>query len=181
MGYLSTLTTADQQAIVTALTPATPAPAPTPTPTPAPDGASLYSSNCAGCHGVLASSGKAGATASRIQTAITGNVGGMGYLSTLASADVNAIATALAGVTPSPTPAPAPACGSCHAIPPATGRHAKHLSKGISCAVCHGSGYGTTTVNAATHNNGVKNVASTTGWNATARSCANSCHGTERW
>jgi hypothetical protein len=36
-------------------------------------------------------------------------------------------------------------------------------------------------VNAATHYNGVKEVVATTGWNPTARSCTNSCHGRETW
>jgi hypothetical protein len=48
-----------------------PAPYPTPEPTPAPaptlDGAALYGSRCAGCHGSLASSAVAGATAASIQ------------------------------------------------------------------------------------------------------------------
>jgi mono/diheme cytochrome c family protein len=62
------------------------------------DGAVLYSSNCAGCHGVLTSSVKIGADTTRIQNAITSNVGGMGALATLAAADIQAIATALAPV-----------------------------------------------------------------------------------
>ena len=177
MSSLSGLTVTQVQAIVTALTPATPTP--TPTPTPVLDGTVLYASSCAGCHGVLASSAKAGATASRIQTAINSNTGGMGALSTLTPAQVSAIATALAGVTPSPTPTPA--CGSCHAIPPATGHHSTHLSEGIVCATCHGAGYSTTTVVAATHDNGVVNLTSTIGWDATNRTCANSCHGTHAW
>ena len=177
MGYLSTLTSAQQQAIVTALAPTTPAP--TPTPPPVTDGASLYASNCAGCHGPLASSAKAGATASRTQTAINGNVGGMGYLSTLTSTQVSAIATALAGVTPPTTP-PVATCGSCHAIPPVSGKHTFHNSR-ATCATCHGSGYSTTAVNSSTHNNGVKNLTTTIGWNATSRSCSNSCHGRKSW
>lgn len=197
MGSLSRLTVTEVQAIVTALTPATPTPTPTPTPAPAPtpaptptpeptpapapDGAALYGTSCAGCHGPLATSGKAGATATGIQGAISADTGGMGLLSSLTSAQVSAIATSLAGVTPSPTPAPAPACGSCHAIPPATGRHSKHGSQNVSCATCHGSGYSTTAVNAATHNNGVKNMAGTIGWNSTSRSCSNSCHGSRSW
>jgi hypothetical protein len=36
-------------------------------------------------------------------------------------------------------------------------------------------------VNAATHFNGQKEVVSTTGWNATNRTCSNSCHGRETW
>ena len=175
MGFLSTLTTAQQQAIVDALVSTTPPPPP---PTTV-DGAALYASSCASCHGALASSGKAGATATRIQTAINGNVGGMGYLSTLTSAQVAAIAASLATVTPPVTPPPA--CGSCHAIPPANGKHAFHAGRNISCATCHGSGYSTTAVNSATHNNGVKNLTSTIGWTAATRSCSNSCHGRKSW
>jgi hypothetical protein len=71
-------------------------------------------------------------------------------------------------------------CTSCHAIPPATGRHSKHVSsERIACGTCH-TGFTTTTAGA-THLNGVKDVASSTGWNTSTRSCSNSCHGTERW
>lgn len=59
------------------------------------DGAALYAANCAGCHGALASTGLRGRTAAQIQAAINGNVGGMGFLSILTSAQVQAIATAL--------------------------------------------------------------------------------------
>ncbi|HLO26108.1 MAG TPA: cytochrome c, partial [Geobacteraceae bacterium] len=55
----------------------------------------LYTQYCAGCHGDLATSEKRGATASAIQSAITGNKGGMGSLSFLTSAQINAIAAAL--------------------------------------------------------------------------------------
>lgn len=181
MGFLSTMSATDMTAIVTSLATApVPPPATTPTPSPVtPDGAALYAAQCAGCHGVLATSAKAGATAARTQTAINGNIGGMGGLSTLTTQQVQAIADALALVAPPSTPAPAPACGSCHAIPPASGHHSTHKNR--SCATCHGSGYSSTTVNAATHNNGVRNLVTTIGWNATTRSCANSCHGSETW
>jgi mono/diheme cytochrome c family protein len=175
MSSLSTLTVTEVQAIVTALNPTTP----TPTPTPTSDGATLYSTNCAGCHGVLASSSKAGATLVQIQAGISGNTGGMGSLSSLTSTQLSAVVTALAGVTPSPTATPA--CGSCHAIPPATGHHSTHRSEGISCAICHGAGYSTTAFNAATHNNGVKDIVSTIGWDVTTRTCSNSCHGKHTW
>jgi hypothetical protein len=82
-------------------------------------------------------------------------------------------------LTQSCTP-PTQSCGTCHAIPPATGKHSRHTSF-ASCSTCHGSGYSTTTTNPATHQNGVKNVATTIGWNATSRSCANSCHGSRSW
>jgi mono/diheme cytochrome c family protein len=177
MGSLSSLTSAEQQAIVTALTPATTAP----TPTTVADGVSLYGSSCSGCHGALASSGKAGATVSRIQTAINNNTGGMGYLISLNLSQITAIASALTTVTPTSTPAPTAVCGSCHSIPPANGQHSRHLGKGVACATCHGTGYSTTSFNSSTHNNGIKNIASTIGWNSTSRSCSNSCHGTEPW
>jgi mono/diheme cytochrome c family protein len=181
MGSLATLSSLQITAVANALATATPVPTPTPTPVPVVDGATLYGTNCASCHGALASSAKAGATAARIQAAISNNVGGMGYLSSLSATQITALGTALATVTASPTPAPAAACGSCHAIPPATGRHAKHTSEGVACSSCHGAGYSKTSFNAATHNNGVKNVATNTGWNATKRTCANSCHGTKSW
>ena len=113
MGFLSKLSVVEIQAIVTALTPGTPTPTPV-----TPDGPSLYSSNCAGCHGVLASSTKGGATAERIQAAISGNTGGMGSLSTLTAAEIQAIASALASVAP-PVVTDGPTlygmyCAGCH-------------------------------------------------------------------
>jgi uncharacterized protein (TIGR03382 family) len=78
-------------------------------------------------------------------------------------------------------PPPTQSCGTCHAIPPATGRHSYHRSEGVGCGRCHGTGYSATTVNSATHNNGTVNVAASAGWNSTSRSCSNSCHGTESW
>jgi len=70
-------------------------------------------------------------------------------------------------------------CSSCHGVPPSTGRHGKHRSR--ECSVCHGTGYTSTTVVAATHINGVKEIATSSGWNPASRSCANSCHGKETW
>jgi mono/diheme cytochrome c family protein len=177
MGSLSALTATQISAIATVLAPAATTP-PVVTP-PVTDGATLYATKCAGCHLVLASSAKAGASASAIQSAINNNTGGMGSLSALTATQVSAISTVLAGVSTNPTPPPA--CGSCHAIPPATGKHAFHTSQRVGCATCHGSGYSATTVNAATHANGVKNLTTTIGWNATSRSCSNSCHGSKSW
>jgi len=59
------------------------------------DGVALYASNCASCHGPLATSTKLGRTAAQIQSAITNNVGGMGFLSSLTPAQVQAIADVL--------------------------------------------------------------------------------------
>jgi fibronectin type 3 domain-containing protein len=77
------------------------------------------------------------------------------------------------------TTAPALACGTCHAIPPALGQHSFHTF--TSCATCHGAGYSSTTVNAATHMNGANDVGGSSGWNAATRSCSNSCHGSRGW
>lgn len=75
---------------------------------------------------------------------------------------------------------PAQTCGTCHAIPPALGRHSIHAGAGYDCSTCHGAGYSKTAVTAATHMNGVKNV--TLGvWNATTRTCATFCHGSRAW
>jgi mono/diheme cytochrome c family protein len=115
-----------------------PVPVPTPTPTPGPiSGASLYNTYCAKCHSALATSTKKGATAGRIQSAILSNMGGMGSLKSLDSAQISAIVTALAPApSPIPTPTPAPAgaslygskCASCH------GALAKSNVKGVTSA-----------------------------------------------
>ena len=60
-----------------------------------PDGAALYASLCAGCHGALATSRKAGMTIVRLQNAISGSVGGMAVLARLSWSDMQAITTAL--------------------------------------------------------------------------------------
>ena len=54
-----------------------------------------YASNCSTCHGPLASSTKKGRTAAQIQAAININTGGMGSLSTLTPAQVDAISVEL--------------------------------------------------------------------------------------
>jgi len=133
------------------------------------DGLALYNTHCAACHGT----NKLGKTAAAIQAAINANTGGMGLLNSLTTQQIAAIATTTA-------PPPTPACGTCHAIPPATGEHAFHTSF-VDCASCHGTGYSNTAVNAATHLNGVKDLSSTSGWNATSRNCTNSCHGRKNW
>ena len=69
-------------------------------PPAATDGPTLYANHCAACHGALAGSTKGGATLARMQSAITGNIGGMGYLSTLSTTQLQAIASALAPAAP---------------------------------------------------------------------------------
>jgi uncharacterized protein YccT (UPF0319 family) len=78
------------------------------------------------------------------------------------------------------TTTPALVCGTCHAIPPALGAHVRHFSVGIDCGTCHGTGYSSTTVNTATHMNGVKDVTISI-WNPATRSCSTFCHGARSW
>jgi fibronectin type 3 domain-containing protein len=61
---------------------------------PAIDGALLYGTYC-GCHGVLANSNVRGTSAALTQSAINTNRGGMGFLTFLTPAQVQAIANAL--------------------------------------------------------------------------------------
>ncbi|OGW38090.1 MAG: hypothetical protein A2010_13715 [Nitrospirae bacterium GWD2_57_9] len=76
---------------------------------------------------------------------------------------------------------PTPACGSCHAIPPSSGRHSRHTSF-ATCSTCHGSGYSSTAVNSATHNNGTRDIVSSLNYNASTRTCgAPGCHGSRTW
>jgi mono/diheme cytochrome c family protein len=76
-------------------TPAIPDPAYIPGSAPL-DGASLYAGACAGCHGPLATTTKPNRTAVQIRAAINNDpVTGMGGLSTLTDAQLQAIAAAL--------------------------------------------------------------------------------------
>jgi fibronectin type 3 domain-containing protein len=84
--------------------------------------------------------------------------------------------------TSATTSAPSLTCGTCHAIPPATGQHNFHVnSLGFSCSACHGSGYSSTTVNSATHMNGSVDLLSSVGFNKGAGTCSTlNCHGGSR-
>lgn len=71
----------------------------------APDGASLYSTNCASCHGADATGAApsndkniVGASASKINAAIGGGVADMSALSALSSAEIDAIVEHLASL-----------------------------------------------------------------------------------
>ena len=80
------------------------------------DGATLYTNNCASCHGAGSNSAKVGATVTRINNGIS-SVTSMNYLgSTLTAANIQAIADYLATVAP-PTTAQGlytAYCASCH-------------------------------------------------------------------
>ena len=138
MGILSNLTQGEVAAIADVL----PAP-PVADPGTPPDGAALYSSSCAGCHQPLDTTSKPGRTAAQIQAAIDGNVGNMGYLSTLTAEEVQAIADVLPPSQGSAPPGPDYSdCTACHGQPPSTGAHDVHTALGLgstapSCNACH--------------------------------------------
>ena len=97
MQFLSAVTNGELQLISDFLNGIT-----TPPPSGGGTGATLYANNCAGCHGPGDNSAKAGASVARINNGIN-SVSGMSSLSTiLSSADIQAIADYLAGVTPPP-------------------------------------------------------------------------------
>jgi mono/diheme cytochrome c family protein len=65
------------------------------------DGASLYTAKCQSCHGAIQPIFSRNARdAARIQAAIDGNKGGMGSLSALTTAEVQAIAAAITAANP---------------------------------------------------------------------------------
>ncbi len=141
MGFLSTLTSEEVQAIADVLPVAPPV-----DPTLPADGTALYASECAGCHGTLANTNKPGRTATEIQSAIDQNVGNMGFLSTLTSEEVQAIADVLPATNGNSGPDYSD-CTACHAQPPngtsepnIDGAHSAHkaiASIGTNCQICH--------------------------------------------
>ena len=71
------------------------------------------------------------------------------------------------------------ACGSCHALPPSTGRHTLHVNSEdahFDCSRCH-SGYTKTSVNKATHVNRTKNVIFSAGGTFSNGRCSNTAGG----
>ncbi len=122
------------------------------TPPPPPpgtlDGAALYDTNCAGCHGLGSSSAKAGATAARINNGIA-NVSSMTFLGTsLSSAEIQAIADFLTAAAPPP--------------PPPGGGGTGEVQYDMNCAGCHGAGANSAKAGATVSriNNGITNVQS---------------------
>ena len=70
-------------------------------PASTPNGATLYSQKCQSCHGPISSIGNANfKSAQKIQDAINANKGGMGFLSSLTAAEVQAIAAAVSAANP---------------------------------------------------------------------------------
>jgi predicted CxxxxCH...CXXCH cytochrome family protein len=72
------------------------------------------------------------------------------------------------------------ACGTCHANPPGTGAHGKHVRAG--CDACH-SGYSSSSVNRANHVNGKVDVGGSqlSAGSYSNGTCARSCHKTRSW
>ncbi|HET8733271.1 MAG TPA: hypothetical protein VFM45_05800, partial [Anaeromyxobacteraceae bacterium] len=84
-------------------------------------------------------------------------------------------------------------CTACHGDPPTTGKHTISDHRNLRCDKCHPTGYTSTAVVAATHNNGTVNLGSQAGYmcagttslvgckTGQTRTCTNSCHGRETW
>ena len=141
-------------------------------------GATSYNIYYATTSGVTKTSGAKIVNATRpyLQTGLAAGTTYYYIVTALNSAGESAASAQASGATNAAPPAPA--CGTCHAIPTAVGKHSFHTF--TSCATCHGTGYSNTTVNSATHLNGSKDVTISI-WNATTRSCATSCHGSRAW
>lgn len=147
---------------------------------PAVSGATSYNLYWSATTGVTTANGTK-VTVATSPYAHTGRADSTAYYYIVTAVNVAGESTASAQATAT-TSAPASTCGTCHAIPPATGFHDFHVnSMQYSCATCHGTGYSATTVNAATHMNGVTNLSASIVWNAAAQSCSPSCHGTRSW
>lgn len=147
---------------------------------PAVSGATSYNIYYATTTGVTKASGAkiSNATSPYNQTGLAAGTTYYYIVTAANSAGEGAASVQASAATNAATPPPAPVCGSCHAIPPKVGSHSAHAF--TSCATCHGTGYSSTTTNAATHMNGVKDV-SISIWNASTQSCAASCHGSRAW
>jgi mono/diheme cytochrome c family protein len=97
--YTATLTVSDGS-LTSSASVAITAQAPTP-PAPSIDGAALYTAKCQVCHGAIAPIFSRNARdATKIQAAINNNRGGMGSLSSLTTAEVQAIAAAITAANP---------------------------------------------------------------------------------
>jgi predicted phage tail protein len=119
-----------------------------------------------------------GATSPYVQTGLTDSTAYY-YIVTAVNSSGESASSAQVTATTNAA-APSLVCSNCHiSIPPTTGKH--NLHSAFSCASCHGTGYSATTVNLTTHMNGVVNMSSGSGWNATSRSCSPACHGLKNW
>ncbi len=75
------------------------------------------------------------------------------------------------------------ACGTCHGLPPRTGKHYEDEHRGRSCGDCHAPDYSRTAVDRALHVDGQIQVQGSRirSWDAATRSCQPTCHGRETW
>jgi len=128
MGYLATLTGTEIQAIVNTIA-------------AVPTGAALYKSNCLSCHGGLSTTVKVGADSNRIQNANTNNIGGMGYLSTLAPLQVQAIASALTAA-PTGTLLYVNNCAGCHGVIATSNKIGADFSRTRDAIISNAGGMG---------------------------------------
>ncbi len=118
-GFASSLTAAQITLIANSLAAIAPPAAPL-------TGSALYAANCEGCHGVLATSAKGGATVARINAGILANPAQMGGFNgpvgapgSLTAAQIQLIATSLAAVAPPAVALDGPGlyaanCQGCH-------------------------------------------------------------------
>lgn len=65
-------------------------------------------------------------------------------------------------------------CGTCHGLPPPSGRHPEHAAAGVRCDQCHGAFL------PATHVNGVVDVALPQ-YDPQYKTCAQACHAPRSW
>ena len=80
-------------------------------------------------------------------------------------------------------------CKSCHGDPPLTGKHTISDHRNLHCDDCHPTGYSSTTVVAAFHQNKVVDLGTQAGYSCglagcptgTRGTCTNKCHGRESW
>lgn len=81
------------------------------------------------------------------------------------------------------------ACGSCHALPPKTGKHPSNYGKHSffmkDCSKCHegvANNGATSILDPTKHVNGAHDVKIQNGsWNSSTKSCNPACHGSEKW
>ncbi len=82
------------------------------------------------------------------------------------------------------------ACGTCHGLPPATGRHTEHDHRTLRCDACHPTGYTSSVTVAPFHENGVVDLGTQAGYSCgltgcpagVVGTCTNRCHTqAQRW
>jgi predicted CxxxxCH...CXXCH cytochrome family protein len=84
-------------------------------------------------------------------------------------------------------------CTACHGDPPTTGKHTNSDHRNLRCDKCHPTGFTSAVTVAPFHNNGNADLGSQAGYRCNnvasllgcpagqTRTCANSCHGSEKW